>query len=248
MLRLLGHIFAVLVLTLLTQLGGLAWLLAQVFRRKLAGFLLAYVALSVSAVFVAPSFGRVALSCFDQGPLQVQSAFYCALNRTYVAPQLRDVLHDVAQQMDQQYPGTVTVVLDGNFPFFDGFPLLPHLSHDDGDKVDLAFYYRDAAGYLPGATRSPLGYFAFEDGPTDCPPRWLTLRWDLAPLQSLWRDYAPDVPRNAALLRLLTQDDRVGRTFVEPHLAQTWGVSHPKIRFQGCRAARHDDHIHTQLK
>ena len=61
-------------------------------------------------------------------------------------------------------------MLDGNFPFITGFPLLPHLSHDDGEKVDLAFYYADDTGYLRGATRAPIGYFAFEDGTSNCQP------------------------------------------------------------------------------
>jgi hypothetical protein len=36
--------------------------------------------------------------------------------------------------------------------------------------------------------------------------------------------------------------------FVEPYLAARLGVTAPAIRFQGCRAARHDDHIHFQVK
>jgi hypothetical protein len=43
-------------------------------------------------------------------------------------------------------------------------------------------------------------------------------------------------------------DLAVDRIFIEPHLAQRLGVSSPLVRFQGCRAARHDDHIHVQLK
>jgi hypothetical protein len=34
--------------------------------------------------------------------------------------------------MDEKFPGTVTIALDANFPFVNGFPLLPHLSHADG--------------------------------------------------------------------------------------------------------------------
>lgn len=248
MLRFIGHSFAVLTLTVITQVGGLAWVIALFFRRRFIAFVLAYAVLTVAAIWVAPKFDRVALSCFDDGPLQVQSWVFCALNRNYVAPELRDVLVEIADEMESRFPGTETLVLDANFPFLDGFPLLPHLSHDDGDKVDLTFFYRDNSGYLPGSTRSPLGYFAFEQGHTDCAPAWPTLRWDLAFLQGLWRDYALDEARNAAILRLLTRDGRVRKIFVEPHLVEDLGVSHPAIRFQGCRAARHDDHIHFQLK
>ena len=248
MLRFLAHSFVTLFLTILTQIGGLAWIVAIFFRRKLIAFILAYAALTVAAIWVAPSFGRVALNCFDDGPLQVQSWMYCALNRNYVAPELGDVLVETAKEMDRRFPGTVTLVLDANFPFLDGFPLLPHLSHDDGNKVDLAFFYRDETGYRPGATRSPIGYFAFEQGPTDCPQEWPTLRWDFDILQPLWREYDLDEPRNRAILQILSNDARVGKIFVEPHLLQAMDISHPSIRFQGCHAARHDDHIHFQLR
>jgi len=150
--------------------------------------------------------------------------------------------------MDQRYPGTITLVLDASFPFLDGFPLLPHLSHDDGAKVDLAFYYQDASGYLPGAVRSPIGYFAFEQGPTPCTAAWPSLRWDLKALQPFWRDYELEPQRNRAVLEILSIDPRVGRMFIEPHLVDSLGATSPAIGFQGCQAARHDDHIHLQLR
>lgn len=247
MLKVVFHGSAILGLTLLTQIGGLAWAISLLFRRKLLVFLAAYLLLTLASVWAAPMFGRVALSCVKDGPLQVQSWMYCALNRTYIDPELAQALKDTADEMDRRLPGTVTLVLDANFPFFDGFPLLPHLSHDDGDKADLAFYYRDDSGYLKGATRSPIGYFAFEDGPTDCVPKWPTLRWDFAGLQQFWKDYEFDIERNRLLLELLASDDRIGKILVEPHRMDSMGFAHDKIRFQGCRAARHDDHIHLQL-
>jgi hypothetical protein len=245
--RFLVHSFLIVFLTILTQIGGVAWLIAVFLPRRIIAFLCIYALLSISAIWIAPSMGRVALSCFEKGPLQVQSWMYCALNRTYVSPEIADILTKTAAEMDRQFPNTKTLVLDANFPFLQGFPLLPHLSHDDGDKVDLAFFYRDENGYLPGATRSPIGYFAFEQGPSDCKTDWPTLRWNFGFLQPFWQTYALDKPRNKAVLQILSNDARVGKIFVEPHLAQSLNVSHPKIRFQGCRAARHDDHIHFQL-
>ncbi|MGF1553801.1 MAG: hypothetical protein ACFBWO_15085 [Paracoccaceae bacterium] len=176
--------------------------------------------------------------------LEVQSWLYCAMNRHYVSPEMKEVLTDLADAMDRKFPGTRTLVLDANFPFLDGFPLLPHLSHDDGEKADLAFYYRDEDGYLPSATRSPIGYFAFEEGPTSCPDVWPTLRWDFAALQPFWRELAVEPERTAHMLRVLAADRRVGKILLEPHLKRSLSLSSPKIRFQGCRAARHDDHVH----
>ncbi|WP_291729236.1 hypothetical protein [Leisingera sp. F5] len=247
MFKVFGHLALFVLLTLFTQLGGAAWLAALCFRRRLAAFLFLYLGVSLAAVWGAPLFGRTALSCWDQGPLQVQSWVYCALNRNYVTPELAELLQDTAAAMDRAFPGTVTQVLDANFPVLPGFPLLPHLSHDDGRKADLAFFYSDAEGYAPGATRSPLGYFAFEQGPTDCPGSWLTLRWNMGLLQPLWRDLKIDASRTGHLLQILAANKRAGKIFLEPYLQDRLGVRSSKLRFQGCRAARHDDHIHLQL-
>ncbi len=192
--------------------------------------------------------GRVALPCFGE-PLRAQSMLYCVLNRSYVTAETAAVASDLATAMAQRFPGTITLTLDGNFPFVTGFPLLPHLSHDDGEKLDLAFYYSDAEGRpLSGETRSPLGYWAFEN-PSDasCPANSPTLRWNFAWAQGLFPDRPLDATRTAAAIRWLADDPRVTKIFVEPPLAQKLGVTGPKVRFQGCRAARHDDHIHFQL-
>ncbi|MEQ6203608.1 hypothetical protein ABMC88_11195 [Sulfitobacter sp. HNIBRBA2951] len=247
MIRAILHVAAIVGLTILTQLGGLAWAVALWFRRPWLVFGAVYIALSLGAVWLAPLAGRVALPCASDGAIRMQSPLYCALNRHYVTPELAQVLTDYANAMAAVHDGTTTLILDANFPFFDGFPLLPHLSHNDGAKADIAFYYRDADGYLGASARSPLGYFAFEDGPTPCPKRHLTMRWDLAWLQPLWPNHELEPARMRTALRLLSADPRVGKVFIEPHLKQRFAPNEPKIRFQGCRAARHDDHIHLQL-
>ena len=71
--------------------------------------------------------------------------------------------------------------------------------------------------------------------------------WGLSGLHSLMRHKTPDPERTAALVRTLLADGRVGKVFVEPPLARAPGLSDPKLRFQGCRAARHDDHVHVRL-
>ncbi|MFT5619364.1 MAG: hypothetical protein ACI85I_002607, partial [Arenicella sp.] len=39
-----------------------------------------------------------------------------------------------------------------------------------------------------------------------------------------------------------------GKVFIEPHLKTRLGLeNYSKIRFHGCQAVRHDDHIHVQL-
>jgi hypothetical protein len=247
MMRILAHLSVFILLTAISQLGGLAWLLALFFRHRALVFMSTYIALSASALWIAPMFGREALPCLSGESLQMRSALYCALNRQYVVPELKGVLKDYAAKMESAFPGTKTLALDANFPFVSGFPLFPHLSHQDGRKVDLAYFYEKDQVYLPGFTRSPVGYFAFEKGPTDCPENVITLRWDLAWLQALWPDYQLEQRRMKAALQWLAEDDRVGKIFIEPHLKLRLGIENSKIRFQGCRAARHDDHIHIQL-
>lgn len=249
--RQIGHLVIILALTALTQLGGLAWLVALRFRRRLAVFLLAYATLWGGAQVVAPVFGRVPLPCSGE-VLRTQSRLYCVMLRNFVTPELLDVAKDAAARVAIAYPGTVTLALDGSFPFGDGFPLVPHLSHDDGEKLDFAFYYRDDfygdGDYLPGITDSPIGYFSFlRLGEETCPPAWPTLRWELRWLEPLHLFVGLEPKRTGALVRALAKDPRVSKIFVEPPVAELLGVSGDKIRFQGCRAARHDDHIHIQL-
>lgn len=246
--RVAGHILAVLVLTLLTQLGGLAWLAALPFRRRWLAFPLAYAAIWLAAQHLAPLTGRVPLPCAGSD-LRAQSVFYCLAMRNFATPEAAAAAQAAAASVARDYPGTVTLYLDAGFPFLDGMPLVPHLSHDDGRKIDFAFFYAAEGRYLPGATRSPAGYFAFETlESAQCPAAWPSLRWDLRPLQPIWHDLDLEPERTRALIRALVSDPMIGKIFVEPPLATSLGVAGPKIRFQGCRAARHDDHIHAQLR
>jgi hypothetical protein len=95
---------------------------------------------------------------------------------------------NLSREVAREYPGTITLYLDGNFPFLNGFPLLPHLSHSDGRKLDIAYFDRGPdGGYRPGELRSPIGYWPFEEpAPGETPSlcrtgTWLTTRWDAVP-------------------------------------------------------------------
>ncbi len=232
--RLAGHAVWVVVLTLLTQVGGIAWLLALMFRRRWLAFPLGYAALWVMATLAAPTFGRVPLPCSGE-PLRMQSPLYCVLLRHFVTPEMAAVAHTAAQTVAAEHPGTVTLALDGGFPFLNGMPLLPHLSHDDGEKLDFAFSYTAPDGhYLPGQTRSPIGYWAFEGAdPDPCPPAWLTTRWGMGWLQPLWPDRPLEPLRTATLIRALLADTNLAKVFVEPPLAARLGLAHPKTALSG---------------
>lgn len=264
MLRASCHLVFLVLLTVLTQIGGIAYLIGLALNRLFCvrfatnRFLIivaSYSVLSAAAVFFAPAFGRVSLPCYGDGPLMSQSPIYCVLNRQYVSPEMFEIAESLANQMVADYPGTQTLTLDANFPFFNGFPLLPHLSHDDGEKLDIAFYYQSDETYVPDQTLSPIGYWGFEQpregdplpcGSTSGP----TLRWDMQWFEWFHADVTLEPGRTrAALLWLATEGERLGVTkiFVEPHLQTRLNIQDDNIRFQGCRAARHDDHIHIQL-
>ncbi len=171
----------IVILTLLTQIGGLVMLVVWgisrlalprtmgAWRRASINALLFVVVYAAFSVLVVPPLaalgGRVPLPCRAQPDraFAAGSVLLCALNRHYVVPDLIVLLSELSGEIDRAFPGTTTLFLDANFPFLNGFPLLPHLSHSDGRKLDLAFYYADADGrYLPAVTRSPIGYWAFE--------------------------------------------------------------------------------------
>jgi len=264
-------VFLVFVLvTVVTQVGGLAFALAWAIGRALpermrglkrgaiyaAVFVGGYVMLHS---FVVPPLaaigGRIPLPCTAESgrPFAAAHSLYCWLDRHYVDARLIALMTDLSRDVERAYPGTVTLFLDANLPFLNGFPLLPHLSHHDGRKLDLAYYYATPGGsYLPTQTRSPIGYWGFEQPvATDrsmCPRgSWLTLRWDMNALQELLPAIPLEPERTRHALRWLAAEGRVERIFIEPYLAARLGVASPVLGFQGCRAARHDDHIHIQI-
>ncbi|MFN8324139.1 MAG: hypothetical protein U0T74_15870, partial [Chitinophagales bacterium] len=149
--------------------------------------------------------------------------------------------------------------LDACFPFGNGFPLFPHLSHNDGKKIDIAFVYRSAAdNTLTNSSPSFIGY-GISEGPQpgeedkaafckSCGYVQYGLLNKLVPQQNQ-QHYVFDKARTALLVKQLVTDSRTGKLFIEPHLKQRLGLQqYDKIRFQGCRSVRHDDHIHVQLK
>lgn len=215
---------------------------------RLCLFLAYHAGATVAAIAVAPAFGRVPQSCFGETAdgLAAQSPLYCALNRNYVTPPMRDLANTLATRIDAEVRGTTTLALDANFPFFDGFPMFLHISHSDGRKLDIAFHYADAYGqFLNGMTRSPIGYLVFEqptanaDLPCKGRNNWLSLRWDLDLLQPLFPDHRLEPLRTAAAIEWLATDGvkfGVEKIFLEPHLKEAFGITSDKVRFQGCPA------------
>ena len=62
-------------------------------------------------------------------------------------------------------------------------------------------------------------------------------------------DVSFDAKQTKSLIKTLVNQKFTQKVFIEPNLKQSLGFnSESKIRFQGCQAVRHDDHIHLQIK
>lgn len=257
-----GHALIATLLTLLTQIGGLAYVDALLATRpwRRAGSprwrravclplatLLVYAIASWAMPLFATHFDRVPVHC------GTTTEVACWLNRAYLRTTTMSVVNRLDRDMSAQFSHSHVTVLEGSFPLFDGFPLPPHLSHNDGRKVDLAYFYRDASGQpIARGSPSPVGYFHFQQPrPGDrepCAGRFTPLRWSFAWLQPKEPAWILDEERTRAMVLWLKARPEVTRIFIEPHLADRLGVSGGKVRFQGCQAARHDDHLHVEVQ
>lgn len=264
-----------LLLTLLTQVGGIILLAAlpvagRLSRKfptlpRLPSSLLTFFLLYFSfTLLLLPPLarlgGRTPLPIFhtSQQPLQPRSYFYVLTNRHYVTPELKEAALEIAGRYQDRHPDIRLAYLDANFPFLDGFPLIPHLSHDDGRKLDLSLVWKDAASGR-STTRVPslLGYGRAaaprkgeQDMPAECARRgnwpYSLLTKILADSQS--EDYLLDEAATRDLLLEICRSPEVKKVFLEPHLKTRLGLGgESKIRFHGCHAVRHDDHIHLEI-
>lgn len=163
-LKITAHFLIILFLTVLTQVGGLIWLLNTLVYRfikqpksKLFRLFTFSVAYLFCTIFIVPQLaklnGRTALPFCKSCNVQPHTYLTPLLNRHYVKPKLKADIYEIAKEMKAETKTLNVSYLDANFPFLDGFPLLPHLSHNDGKKVDLAFYYthQNKAGNLKPA-------------------------------------------------------------------------------------------------
>lgn len=268
-------ILITIILTILTQIGGLIYLiykpiglsLKKRVENKLRSRLVRLgifcgIFLLFSLVIIPPIaklYGRVNLPIISSRaiPLGPANVLTVLGNRHYVKPELKELIISVSKKMNERYPGTKLRYLDANFPLIDNYPLLPHLSHDDGKKLDIGFIYKDSrTGKRINKSPTLFGYGYTEDpkkGEIDqireCEDKG---NWQYSLLSKLVRKkkkYEFDEFVNKVLIEELSKRWKIGKIFIEPHLKSRLGLSqNSKIRFHGCQAVRHDDHIHLQLK
>lgn len=254
--------------TVITQVGGavylahLLWCRWRSIRRPFLR-MLSFTVLYLSViVFVLPRLaalnGRVPMPVHGHESRFVRphTWFTVLANRHYVRPELRAMTVAVAEELQQDHPGVVVEYLDANFPLLKRFRMYPHLRHDNGKKLDLAYVRRHPDGSYAYRYFSFFGYgFCAEplpgepDMPRECADRGrhqynILERW--VPDQHR-RGLVFDTEANADLLRMVADHAAVRFVITEPHLQERTGLQDvDNIGSLGCWAIRHDDHLHVQ--
>jgi len=250
-------------LTVITQIGGIAYLVSLYLNKKwkanlkmkpVITFLGVYLICTLIIVpLLAPIFGREKVKHTEN--IKPTNYMTVLLNRNYVRPNLNTLLQSTEKELKNT--GIEIHYLDANFPFIDKFPLLPHLSHNDGKKIDISLIYQTSDGEFSTKQKSVSGYGVFED------PRHNEYNQIKKCLNQGYFQY--DYPKYVTFGQInkdltfsnigtkkivlsFLKSNLLGKLFIEPHLKQRLNLKNNKIRYHGCRAVRHDDHIHVQLK
>ena len=255
----------IILLTLLTQIGGLIYILSILICKKIkidfkfkriVFFSLFYLLATFFIVpIIAPYFGREKI---ENNQYLTSNNFITRLfNRNYVTPKLNFVLNNVSNSLNVKNQNLKVVYLDANFPFFNGFPLLPHLSHNDGKKIDISFIYKDSKENITNLKPSISGYGVFVE-----PKKNEMNQISICKKNGFWQyDFTKyftfgKINNNIVLseksTKLLIEEiinqKEVSKIFIEPHIKNRLFLKNSKIRYHGCKAVRHDDHIHLQIK
>lgn len=252
-LKLIGHILIITILTALTQIGGFVWIITIVLSKaknwkKRYAFPLIYLVFNIIIVPpIASYFGRVQLPLFSNN-LEPKNWFYPLAFRNYVTPELKEILLKSSQKS-----GIRITYLDANFPFYNGFPLLPHLSHNDGKKIDLSFMYLDKTGKATNKKPSFSGYGVFINSNNQTAKNCIdNVYWQYDFTKHLTfgtnKELTFDESSTKKLIQHLLSHSETQKIFIEPYLKSNLNLQDSRIRFHGCQAVRHDDHIHLQIK
>ena len=245
-------------LTILTQIGGVLFLVALWISKKsqlntIAIFLPLYLISTFLFIpHLAPIFGREPVK--HSTKIEPTNYLTVILNRNYVRPELNQLLYQTEQYLIHA-PFKIKY-LDASFPFIDKFPLLPHLSHNDGKKIDISFIYEDSHGVVDNK-KSRSGYGVFvpikqkEYNQTKVCKSKGAFQYDYTKYLTLGRindnlKFSKNSTRQ--LIIALLKNKNLGKLFIEPNLKTRLNLTDNRIRNHGCRAVRHDDHIHIQLR
>jgi hypothetical protein len=261
-LKTIKHLFLFFILTVITQIGGIVYLVFVFLNKRLqleskVKSVLLFLGLYLFVVFIivpftAPFFGREQV--LHQQNIKPTNYLTVLLNRNYVKPTLNKLLQKTANELKNT--GIEIRYLDANFPFINKFPLFPHLSHHDGRKIDLSFVYQDTSGNITTKQKSNSGYGVFEapnnseiNQIVNCLNKgyWQYSYAKYMTFGSINSDLVLSKKGTKKLIQSLLKQSEIQKIFMEPHLKQRLHLTNKKIRYHGCQAVRHDDHIHLQI-
>lgn len=256
------HFALIFLLTILTQIGGIIYVLTLFLvttynlKRKY-GFMIFSIMYFVSTFLIVPPIAKYLGREKIQTSNSIKPTSYMTvlLNRNYVVPEMNELLKDTDRILMKS--GVGIRFLDANFPFVNGFPLLPHLSHKDGKKLDLSLVYETEKGEISTLSKSRSGYGVFVE-PKQTEFNQVEKCLDLGYFQYDYPKYLTFGEENESLqfsvlgskrlIKAILGNENLEKLFIEPHLKQRLKLTDQRIRFHGCRAVRHDDHIHIQVK
>jgi len=257
------YIFLFIVLTIITQVGGLIFLLTLWINRvwkidfRLKSFLIFSVLYLISTFLIvpkiAPIFGREIV--INTEKIEPTSYLTILLNRNYVKPELNILLKETEKNLHN----TIIKIkyLDACFPFINKFPLLPHLSHNDGKKIDISFVYEDSQGDITNDKKSISGYGVFvplkkgEYNQTKSCKQKGYFQYDYPKYLTLGKineELKFSESGTKKIIEAFLKSKKLSKLFIEPNLKKRLNLSDSRVRNHGCRAVRHDDHIHIQLR
>jgi len=274
-LKVIGITLLFIVLTILSQVGGiilLLWLLIYTVIKKrfsktwirrsvnLVGFVVFYI-FFIFAI-IPPLAGlqdRVPLPLSKSGglaPVSYWTAIFC---RNYVKSHGRDRLEKIAAGFVSKHPNLKVKYMDCNYPFIIDVPgmenalilvgLVPHISHD-GTKADIAFIYNDSSGRPSNLTPTSIGYGSSVDplkneSCTPCICDKKNWNYSLMYRNMSKSNYELNIPLNKELI-LNFRREFTGQILIEKHLQQRFGLGRG-FGEAGCHSVRHDDHFHVTL-
>ena len=195
--------------------------------------------------------GLTALPCDRSEPLAPLRARYCR-GRNFLTPEAQGTIISLARGLAEQHPGAVIHFMDASGPNGEK-PFPPHLSHGDGRQLDVALFFETLEGAPLVAPPDTSGYGGWWPSEPPRPGERIACPQGRSgsaekPDPPTDRGWRLDEVRTRALIQLLIDEPRVHRILIEPHLEERLGFwGHPKLRFAGCQAARHDDHLHIDF-
>lgn len=167
------------------------------------------------------------------------------LNRNYVILEMNVILGKISNELSTKNVDIQLRYLDACFPFFNGFSLLPYLSHYDGKKIDLSLVYQNQKVEVVNESKSVSGYGVFEEplnsefNQTVCCKNKGCGQYDFSKYLTLGKingELKFSLSGTKALLEMILKQKEVQKIFIEPYLVYRLKIKHPKIRFQGCKS------------